>query len=288
MFIVLVFDYSLMAIYSVETRRKLARWVKYAIFINIALIFILVLFSWIESGPSAAGVEMGKNLFALLGFTVAAYLVQEKLQKPEDDFWRKFAEILGSIQVLSACLGMIVIIGAVVFGLYSGITGTPIDQETKPVTTYEYAQIATIHAEPTGCVLTSNGCIPIPPSPTVPPIRNQKWKTDPVVGSFVFDKSQFDPDENYYSRLGNSEYDYKVVPLDHSPDIKWTFRDDGVILFYDKTNGNLLRTGTWSKDDYGDRSEYKIKRGNWDYRLTYKNGIFQITRPDYWNMTKIE
>ena len=277
-----------MAIYSIETRLKLARWVRYAIIINIAIIIILVFFSWIESGPSAAAIELGKNFFALIGFTVVAYLVQEKLQRPEDDFWRKFAEILGSIQVLSACLGMIIIIGAVAIGLYAGATGIAPEQGVKTVTTIGYVPTITINPESTGCILTSNGCIPIPPTPTVPPMRNQNYKNDPVIGSFIFEKSQFDPDENYYSRLGNSEYDYKVVPLDHSPDIKWTFRDDGIILFYDNRNGNLLRTGTWSKDDYGDRSEYKIKRGNWDYRLTYKNSVFQITRPDYWNVTKID
>jgi hypothetical protein len=275
-----------MAIYSLETRFKLAKWVKYAIYINIVLFLMLVFFAYIESDASAATVEAGKNFISLLVFTFAAYLVMEKLRKPEDDFWRKIAEVLGTIQVCSACLGLVIIGGAFIFGLYAGLTGISLDIGPKPVATYNTVAIVTITPQSEGCIMTSSGCIPIPPSPTIPPYGNKLWQNDPIIGSFVFNKSQFEKDEIYYSRLGNSEYNYQVVPLDYSPDIKWTFRDDGIILFYDIRNGNLLRTGTWSKDDYGEKSEYKIKRGNWDYRITYQKGVFQVTRPNVWNLIK--
>jgi len=275
-----------MAIYSFDTRLKLAKWVKYAIYLNIVLFLILVYFAYQESGESAAAVEAGKNLVSLVVFIVAAYLVMEKLRKPEDDFWRKFAEVLGTIQVCSACLGVIIIGGAFILGLYAGLTGTSLNLGPEPAATFSPVAIATITPQSEGCVLTSSGCIPIPPSPTIPPYGNKIWQNDPIIGSFVFNKSQFDPDEIYLSRLGNAEYNYQVVPLDYSPDIKWIFRDDGIILFYDSRNGNLLRTGTWSKDDYGEKSEYKIKRGNWDYRITYQKGVFQVTRPNVWNLIK--
>jgi hypothetical protein len=278
-----------MAIYSHETRQKLAKLVYYAIFLNLVIILILVLFALIISGSSAAVAEAKSGLTTLIVFTFAAYLVQEKLKKPEDDFWRKFAEVLGSIQVCSICLGFIFIIGAFIIGFIAAFAGIPLNFGTQSETTVTtYTCTTVVNEYSTACVLTASGCIPIPPSPTIPPYGNKLWQNDPIIGSFIFEKSQFDPDEMYYSRSGNSEYDYQVVPLDHSPDIKWAFREDGILLFSDNTNGNLLRIGTWEKDDSVDKSEYKIKRGNWDYRGTYKNGVLQITRPDYWKMTKIE
>jgi len=135
-----------MAIYSNSNRLKLAKWVNYAIFINIAIFILLIILWIIELGPSEAGIQTGKNLFSLIGFTIAAYLVYGKLQKPEDDFWRKFAEILGSIQVFSACLGIIVLIGALVFGIYAGFAGIPINPEPQSVTTvttYTYKTVVT-------------------------------------------------------------------------------------------------------------------------------------------------
>ena len=137
---------SFMAIYSNSNRLKLAKWVKYAIFINIVIFILLIIFWIIELGPSEAGIQTGKNLFSLIGFTVAAYLVYEKLQKPDDDFWRKFAEILGSIQVFSACIGIIILIGAFIFGIYAGFAGIPINPEPQPVTTvttYTYKTVVT-------------------------------------------------------------------------------------------------------------------------------------------------
>jgi hypothetical protein len=135
-----------MAIYSNSNRLKLAKWVKYAIFINI-VIFILLIILWIiELGSSEAGIQTGRNSFSLIGFCIAAFLVSEKLQKTDDDFWRKFAEILGSIQVLSAFLGIIIITCALVFGIYAGFAGIPINPEPQTVTTvttYTYNTVVT-------------------------------------------------------------------------------------------------------------------------------------------------
>jgi hypothetical protein len=129
--------------------------------------------------------------------------------------------------------------------------------------------------------------MPYAPAPTEPPRGTPISSNDPIVGSFIFDKAQFDPKQNYNSRAGNYEYNYQSVPLDHSPDIKWTFRDDGVVLFYDLGNGNLLRIGEWSKTDQGnDKFEYRIKRGNYDYRGSFEGAAFRITSPTSWTMVK--
>ncbi len=129
--------------------------------------------------------------------------------------------------------------------------------------------------------------MPYAPAATTPPMGTPVSENDPIAGSYVFDKAQFDPKTNYYSRAGNYEYNYQSVPLDHSPDITWTFRDDGVVLFSDTMKGTLLRTGTWSRTDLGmGKYEYRIKRGNNDYRGTFQDGKFRITSPDFWNMTK--
>lgn len=160
---------------------------------------------------------------------------------------------------------------------------------TSPIPTVtKNSSSQSVVVEPTGCVLTASGCIPIPTSPTVPPSGESKMQNEPIVGSFIFEKSQFKSGEIYYSTLGKPEYDFKVVPLDHSPDIKWTFRDDGVVLFYDRNSGNLLRTGTWTKtDSTNSKTEYQIKRGNWYYKGIYDKNGFRIILPDFWNMTKI-
>jgi len=140
------FQLSLMAIYSYSNRLKLARWVKYAIFINVITYILLIILWIIELGPQEAGIETGKNIFSLLGFSFIAYLVQEKLQKPDDDFWRKFAEILGSIQVFFVCLGLIIAIVAFIFGFYAVFMGIPINtnpQSVTTVTTYTYKTVVT-------------------------------------------------------------------------------------------------------------------------------------------------
>jgi hypothetical protein len=277
-----------MAIYSTETRLKLVKWVTYAVYFNILLVVIFAAVSWVQSGPSAAVIEGGKNGVSLLGFAFAAWLVQQKLRDPRDDFWRKFAEVLGSAQVCSACL-VLGITGLFIVGHFAGLTGIIPGLGRGPVTTSgSPVAMVTLRAEPADCVLTSSGCIPVPPLPTIPPYGNKLWQDDPVIGPFVFEKSQFDPDENYTSRPGNSEYDFRVVPLDHSPEIIWIFRDDGIVLFYDAADGSLLRTGTWSEDIAEGQPGYRIKRGNREYRGSFEESVFRITRPDYWNMTKIE
>jgi hypothetical protein len=159
----------------------------------------------------------------------------------------------------------------------------------------------------TGCVLTANGCIPFPPSPTVPPMGNETMQNDPIIGTYIFDLNQFNPNAverlDYFSPSGSSEYNYKVVPLDISPDIKWTFRDDGALLFFQNnitcsnvslrnawkiSNGVYLRNGTWEKLESGNNGiTYEVNRGNHVYTIIYDNNEVRLTQPTVLNMTKI-
>ena len=145
-------------------------------------------------------------------------------------------------------------------------------------------------------------------TPTVPSYNDKITQNDPIIGTYIFDPSQFKSADveklDYFSRLGNSEYDYKVVPLDISPDIKWTFRGDGILLFYQNnitcrddslrsawknSNGIFLRDGTWKRLESGNNEiKYQIRRGNHYYSVTYDTSGVHLTSPNFFNMTKID
>jgi hypothetical protein len=284
-----------MAFYADEKRPVLAKWIKYTLFIYVVLFILLVLFPILTAGGTADLTRTGIFAVILVGLNVAAFLIYEQLFRADDDPWRRAAEVLGSLQVLGTCLALLLIIGTIALAFSPGLAGflpaaagpqQPVPTETVPPTTVPAATQTAV--KPTECYQTSTGCIPIPPTATIPPYGNPIAKNDPIIGSFIFDKTQFSPKEDYYSRAGNYEYNFLSVPLDHSPQIQWTFRDDGVLLFYDTTNGKLLRTGTWAKTDLGKgRTEYRIRRGNYDYRGSLLDTAFRITVPDFWNMTKV-
>jgi hypothetical protein len=281
-----------MALYSDERRPILAKWIKYTLFINVVMFILLVLFWILIAGPSAAIIHTGSNATILIGLNIAAFLFYEKLLQPEDSAGRIAAEILGSLQVAGAFLELLLILGTIALAFSPGLAGIlPVAIGSQPVTTAAPSTTIATQAvvKPTECFQTSLGCMPLPPTVMVPAYGKQVSQNDPIIGSFIFDKAQFDPKQNYYSRTGNYEYSYQSVPLDHSPDIKWTFRDDGVLLFYDTTNGKLLRTGNWTKTDLGKgRAEYRIKRGNYEYRGMFQDAVFRLISPDFWNMTKTE
>ena len=287
-----------MAIYSDEKRPALATWIKYTLLINVIFFIVLILFWILMAGLSAAITHTGTYATILIALNVFSFLIYEQLFRPEDDSLRRLAEILGTVQVLCSILSLLIILGTIALALSPGLAAIlPVAGGSQPVavvTTPAVVIPTTVPVEvtTTECYKTATGCLPIMPSPTVPPTGTKIAEGDPVIGSFTFDISQFDTkkpkEELYYSRAGNSEYNYQSVPLDYSPDIKWTFRDDGVLLFFDNTNGNLLRLGTWttSKTSAG-ITEYQIRRGNHDYRGSFLNGVFRITSPNVWTMTKV-
>ena len=149
-------------------------------------------------------------------------------------------------------------------------------------------------------------------TPTVPSYNDRIMQNDPIIGTYIFDQSQFKSVDverlDYFSTLGSAEYDRKVVPLDISPDIKWTFRDDGILLFYQnditssddslrsawkKTNGVFLRNGTWKRlDSQNDEIKYQITRKTFgyqahEYTVIYDKTGVRLTQPNSLNMTKI-
>ncbi|OPX61937.1 MULTISPECIES: hypothetical protein [unclassified Methanoregula] len=284
-----------MAIYSDERRPTLANLIKFTLLVNVVFFIILILFWILRSGIDAALVHTGTFATILIGLNFASFLIYEQLFRPDDDPLRRIAEILGSLQVLFSIISLLLLIGTIALAIVPGLGGVlPVASSSQPVASSPTpaSGVTAVHtpvvAKTTDCYQTSTGCMPIAPDPTVPPLGKPIVQNDPVIGSFIFDKLQFDPKTNYYSRAGNYEYNYKSVPLDHSPDIRWTFREDGVILFYDNNQGTLLRMGTWSKADLGmGRYEYRIKRGNYNYRGSFDGGSFRITDPDFWNMTKV-
>jgi hypothetical protein len=284
-----------MAVYSDERRPVLANLIKFSLLVNVVFFIILILVWILLSGVNAALVHTGIFATILIGLNFASFLIYEQLFRPDDDPLRRIAEILGSLQVLCSVLSLFLLLGTIAIALVPGLgVILPVAQSSQPAAmaptpSSGVASLQTqVAAKPTECYQTSTGCMPIAPDPTEPPLGKSIVQNDPVVGSFIFDKLQFDPKTNYYSRAGNYDYNYKSVPLDHSPDIRWTFREDGVLLFYDNNKGTLLRTGTWSKADLGlGKYEYRIKRGNYNYRGSFQDGIFRITDPDFWNMTKV-
>ena len=285
-----------MAVYSDERRPTLANLIKYTLLVNVVFFIILILFWVIRSGINAALVHTGTFATILIGLNFASFLIYEQLFRPEDDPLRRICEVLGSLQVVFSIVSLFLIIGTIALAISPGLGGVlPVAPASQPVMTSSSpgsgsSAVATpaAAAKPTECYQTSTGCMPYAADPTIPPAGASIVQNDPIVGSFIFDKIQFDPKTNYYSRPGNYDYNYKSVPLDHSPDIKWTFREDGVILFYDLNKGTLLRTGTWSKEDLGmGKYEYRIKRSNFVYKGAFQDGAFRITSPDFWNMTKL-
>jgi hypothetical protein len=278
-----------MAIYSDEKRLSLAKWIKYTLFVNVGFFLVLVLFWTVMAGFPAALSHTGANATILIGLNAAAFLFYEQLFRPEDDAGRTAAEALGSLQVLAAIVSLLLILGAIGLAVAPGSAGTPAQHVPPAVTgAPSGSTVVTINPVVTECYQTSTGCVPYPPAPTTPPAGAGIYAGDPVIGGYVFDKTQFSPKEEYNSKAGNYEYNYKSVPLDHSPDIRWTFRDDGVLLFTDNRNGELLRTATWTKSETAAGiAEYRIKRGNLDYRGSFLTPeIFQIHNPDFWNMTR--
>jgi hypothetical protein len=283
-----------MAIYSDEKRPILAKWIKITFFVNVILFLLLVLVWLAMVGPFAALTHTGNYATLLIGLNVAAFLIYEALYRPDDDGVRRLAELLGSLQVVFACLTLLFILGTIALAFSPSLGGILPVTGSQPSAASEMPTIVAaaatqVAAQPTECYQTAQGCLPIPPAPTVPPAGKKiAAADDPILGSFIFDKIQFDPKQNYYSRAGNYDYRYLSVPLDHSPDIRWTFRDDGVVLFNDNNNGNLLRTGTWSEaETITGKIEYRIKRGNYDYRGSFTDDKFEITSPDFWKMDKV-
>jgi hypothetical protein len=283
-----------MAVYSDERRPTLANLIKYTLLVNVVFFIILILFWVLRSGINAALVHTGTFATILIGLNFASFLIYEQLFRPEDDPLRRIAEVLGSLQVVVSIVSLFLVLGTIALAVSPGLGGIlPVAPASQPVVTAAApgtAQPAATQAvvKPTECYQTSTGCMPYAADPTVPPAGAAIVQNDPIVGSFIFDKIQFDPKTNYYSRPGNYDYNYKSVPLDHSPDIRWTFREDGVILFYDNNKGELLRLGSWSKVDLGmGKYEYRIKRSNFVYKGAFQDGAFRITSPDFWNMTKI-
>jgi len=150
-------------------------------------------------------------------------------------------------------------------------------------------------------------------TPATPSYAGKTMQNDPIIGTYVFNSSQFKTVDvermEYFSTLGSSEYDRKVVPLDISPDIKWTFRDDGILLFYQndivcsddsprrawkQSNGVFLRNGTWKKiESENGVNKYQITRKAFgspahEYLVIYDKTGVRLTSPNSLNMTKIE
>jgi hypothetical protein len=288
-----------MAIYSDEKRPILAKWIKYTLLFNVLLFVLLVFFWMLMAGLFAAITHSGTFATLLIGLNVFAFLIYEQLYRPDDDPWRRLAEILGTLQVIVSFISLLLILGTIALVFSPGLAGfLPVAGESQPVVTTavpgnDMPAATQTPVKSTECYQTATGCLPIMPSPTVPPYGTKIAQGDPVIGSYTFDLAQFDTkkpkEETYYARAGNSEYNYQSVPLDYSPDIKWTFRDDGVVLFYDNTSGDLLRLGTWTMTETSQGfTEYTIRRGNHDYRGSFLNGSFRITSPNVWAMTKVE
>jgi hypothetical protein len=114
-----------MAVYSDKNRLKLAKWVKYAIFANIIIVILAIVNLYLTLPPGEIAIEAGKSFFPTLVYFAVAVMVYEKLQKPEDTGWRDLAEIIGSAQVFFTSLSVLVILGAGVFGFYTGMASCP-------------------------------------------------------------------------------------------------------------------------------------------------------------------
>lgn len=99
-----------MAFYSDVHRLKLAKWVKYAIIISVLIVVIFAVLISITKGLQQGSDYISKNIFSMIIGLLVPLLVYEKLQKQEDDNWRKLAEILGTIQVAGAIIALFITI----------------------------------------------------------------------------------------------------------------------------------------------------------------------------------
>jgi hypothetical protein len=148
------------------------------------------------------------------------------------------------------------------------------------------------------------------PDPT-PAYTGNTLQGDPILGTYIFDPGQFKATEvermEFYSSLSSPDF-YYVVPLDISPDIQWTFRDDGVLLFYQNTinssdtslrrfwrtsNGEYLRSGTWKVlNAEKDKTRYQVTWGCspqsiHTYVVTYDANGVSLTQPNVLKMIKV-
>ena len=147
------------------------------------------------------------------------------------------------------------------------------------------------------------------PQPT-PAYTGTTMQNDPIIGTYIFNPGQFDSKVveklDYFSELSSPEFYYRV-PLDISPDITWTFRDDGVLLFFQNnisssdtslrrfwrnSSGYFLRSGTWKvleSENY--QTKYQVSwgctvQGMHNYVITAdKNGV-TLTQPTVLKMIK--
>jgi hypothetical protein len=194
-------------------------------------------------------------------------------------------------------------------------TSTPIPIETASHPTTCFSGGGFVSFEPRTPALSDQQGNPIYvrlPPPPIPVYSGKKVSNDPIIGTYIFDPNQFRSVDverlDYFSKLDSVEY-YYVVPLDISPDIKWTFRDDGILLFYQNnitcsddsprrfwrnSSGDFLRNATWKRIESGkEEIKYQITwscfgHPSHDYIVTNdKNGV-RLTQPELLNMTKID
>lgn len=198
-------------------------------------------------------------------------------------------------------------------------TSTPIPLETASHPWICYGSCGPISlGEPCTPIVYERGNInnpvyhSLPPPPPIPVYNGKKVSNDPIIGTYIFDPNQFRSVDverlDYFSTFDSVEY-YYVVPLDISPDIKWTFRDDGILLFYQNnitcsddslrrfwrnSSGDFLRNGTWKRLESGNNEiKYQITWGcfghpSHDYIVTYDENGVRLIQPELLNMTKID
>lgn len=95
-----------MGFYSLDNRLKLAWWVKFFLIVNIILYAINVALLIILEDPTA----FDDIIYTVVSFFIG-YQIYTKLLDPNDGFWRKLAEILGSIGVVINAAVYLVLIG---------------------------------------------------------------------------------------------------------------------------------------------------------------------------------
>lgn len=150
-----------MAIYKTTTRLKIAKWIKIFLIIDIILTVLIYAFNFILSNQTIEqffGDLYGDIIYSIFGFVIAV-LVYEQLQKMYDNFWRKLAEILGTIQIIAHVVIYAVFGLAFISGLYYGAMGfTTENDDSNTIYT-----IPTVAPLPTLAPLPSFSYSKIPP-----------------------------------------------------------------------------------------------------------------------------
>lgn len=137
-----------MALYSDHNRLKLIKLVKYCLYLSVGIFIVEIVLGIFQSYTNSSSFQTGNVITSLVALGISV-LIYKQLKDPKDNFWRKLAEIFGTIQIFCVMIIVILIILGIIALLYSVITGIPIDMGTQTPGTVTIVPITKVTTLPT-------------------------------------------------------------------------------------------------------------------------------------------